>query len=239
MARKDHDALEISSVSKHFGSFTAVKKVSLTVPSGQIYSLIGPNGAGKSTLIKMITGLLKPDAGSIKIFGSDIVLQPLAAKQQIGYISDDPSPYEYLTGREFLFLTARLRKMDTTVTSGRLKELIPVFSLEDIIDRHVSEYSRGSKQKVAFLAAVLTHPPLLVIDEPIVGLDPTSITIFGKELRAYVKEGGTVFMATHILSFAQDYATHAGVLYQGQLKQQKTVSAKTNLQSLYELAVKE
>lgn len=232
-----HDALTISHVSKSFGSSKAVTGIDLTVEAGELYACIGPNGAGKTTLLKMIVGLLCPDRGTIKVFGNDVVSEPLAARRMISYIPDDPTPYDYLTGEEFVMLTANLRGVsarDAAHTCSRMGEM---FRMSDIMRSPISQYSRGSRQKTAYIAAMVGNPRILIIDEPIVGLDPTSIEAFGADLSAYVKNGGTVFLATHILSFAAEHATRVGVINKGKLCTEQRVSAKTNLERVYQLAV--
>lgn len=229
-------ALEVKGVTKSYGDLKAVNKVDLSIPPGTFFALIGPNGAGKSTLIKMIVGLLLQDTGVINVFGNDTVTGGLQTKSMISYISDDPAPYDYLTGEEFVLLTARLRGVSVHKAMETQKEYVEAFRLESIIHQRVSEYSRGSKQKVAFIAAMIHNPKLLIIDEPVVGLDPTSIEVFGKELKKYVKKGGTVLMATHILSFASEYADAVAVLHNGVIRGEQHITSKTNLNTVYELA---
>lgn len=231
-------ALEVNGVIKSYGSLKAVNNVNLTIPQGTFLSLIGPNGAGKSTLLKMIVGLLRQDKGSIRVFGKDTLSEGIQTKGYISYISDEPTPYEYLTGEEFIALTARLRAVADTKVREYQKYYVEAFGLHDIIRQRISEYSRGSKQKVAFIAAMVHTPQLLIIDEPVVGLDPTSIETFGKELQTYVKKGGTVLLATHILSFAADYAQTVAVLHKGSIQKEQHITSKTDLNSIYELATR-
>src|SRR3990167_10089122 len=169
--------LQIKNLSKEFGSLRAVSNLSLEVKPKEIYGFIGPNGAGKTTTIKTIVGLLKPTHGTIKVDGADNQTQPQKVKSVIGYIPDEPMIYEKLTGREFLHFVGELFGVDQRTRKKKLEELIEIFPLKDIIDGYVGNYSRGNKQKVAILAALLHDPKLLIIDEPIVGLDPQSAKI--------------------------------------------------------------
>lgn len=234
----DKPAIKVEDLSKSFAEVKAVSHVSFSVAKKEIYALIGPNGSGKTTLIKMIIGLLLPDSGESALFGYNIQESQVEAKKIFGYISDNPDAYLYLTGREFLTLTGSLRTIEKETLCQRIKELIKLFPLEDVIDKPMAQYSRGNRQKVAFLAALLPKPKLLIIDEPVVGLDPTSIEIVGKALREFAAEGGTVFFATHTLSFAQNYATKVGVMYEGKLIDEKKISSNVSLEQLYQLSTK-
>lgn len=211
---------------------TAVDNVNLSVNEGELYALIGPNGSGKTTLIKMLVGLLIPTAGSAAIAGYDVASRPLLAKREIGYVPDDPSAYDYLTGLEFLMLTGRLRGMGEGEVKKRIEALMPLFPIADVVPTPIAQYSRGNKQKVAVLAALMTKPKILLIDEPIVGLDPSSIDILGETLVKYVRGGNTAFFVTHILSFAQKYARRVGVMKDGAITKETMVSREVSLETL-------
>jgi ABC-2 type transport system ATP-binding protein len=227
------DAITTKHLTKRFGpstgGFTAVKDVTFSVGEGEIYALVGPNGAGKTTLLKLLVGLLSPTSGTASIHTYDVIHTPVAAKRQFGYVSDDPTAYEYLTGREFLTLTGRLRGLPEVKLRARIKELIPVFPIADIIDQPMTQYSRGNKQKIAVLASLLSHPKILIVDEPIVGMDATSIDIMGKLLRDYAKKGNSVLLVTHILDFAETYATRAGIMKEGKIAHEMQITASTSL----------
>lgn len=216
-------------LTKQFGSFTAVNDVDLTLNAGDRYALIGENGAGKTTLMKLVVGLLLPSTGSAVIAGHDNIQQPIAAKRQLGYMSDDPSAYDYLTGQEFLILTGKLRGLMEEKLTQRIVELATLFPIQHLLNQPMSYYSRGNKQKLAFLAALLTKPKLLVIDEPIVGLDSMSIEIMGKALQQHSKDGGAVLFVTHILDFAERYANRAGFMQQGKITREILVTHSTKL----------
>ena len=226
-------AIKVENLSKNFGRLTAVSSVNLKIRVGEIYALIGPNGAGKTTLIKMIVGLLSPDSGYVSIFDHNIIKQPEEAKKLFGYISDNPTAYDFLTGKEFLFLTGSLRMMKKETINKRINELVNLFPLKNIINQPMSEYSRGNKQKLAFLAALLAQPKIIIIDEPIVGLDPDSIKIFINTLKEFAKNGGTVFFATHILSFAQACASRCGIMREGKIVAEKDIKKDTKLEAIY------
>lgn len=231
-------AIQVEDLSKSFAEVKAVSHVSFSVAKKEIYALIGPNGSGKTTLIKMIVGLLLPDSGRSSLFDYNIQESQVEAKKMFGYISDNPEAYSYLTGREFLTLTGGLHKIEKKALYQRIKELIKLFPLKDVIGKPMAQYSRGNRQKVAFLAALLPKPKLLIIDEPVVGLDPSSIEIVGKTLQEFVAEGGTVFSATHTLSFAQNYATKVGMMHGGKIIDEKKISSNVSLERLYQLSTK-
>jgi ABC-2 type transport system ATP-binding protein len=229
--------IETEGLSRDFGKVRAVDNVNLTVKQGEIYALIGPNGAGKTTLIKMLTGLLHPTSGKAIIYGHDITRDPIEAKKCFGYVSDDPIVYDYLTGYEFLNMTGSLRGMKDKEIKHRLEEIIGIFPLKEILPQRMGSYSRGNRQKTAFLASLLSKPDLLIIDEPIAGLDPTSITAFGKTLEDFAGQGGSVFLATHILSFGQTFATKVGAMNKGRIHKEIAVS-EHSLEELYKETAK-
>lgn len=211
--------LEISQLQKTFGKgAAAVNDVSLSVKKGSIYSLIGPNGSGKTTIIKMVAGLLQPTSGSIAIDGVDVVEQPTEAKAKIGYIPDNPTVWGKMTGREFLHFTGALYGMEETERSARIKDLLPVFSLEEVGDMYFEYYSRGNRQKFTILAALLHEPELLLIDEPIIGLDPESVETLEELLTDFRDKGGAVLITTHMLGVADHVTDAAGVISAGSLK---------------------
>jgi len=227
-------AIKTTDLSKHFDHIKAVRSVNLEIHTSQIYALIGPNGSGKTTLIKLLVGLLTPTHGSASISGYDIVKEGEKAKECFGYISDDPTPYDYLSGIEFLTLTGNLRRLTPSIIRERISELLSLFPIKDIVYQNMGLYSRGNRQKLAFLASLLAKPRLLIIDEPIVGLDPTSIDIFGKTLKKFARNGGTVFFATHILSFAKMYAERVGIMHSGRIVREEDISRNIPLEKWYE-----
>lgn len=209
--------LEVKNLSKKFGNFSALDSISLKLKKGEIFSLIGPNGSGKTTMIKLIVGLLKASSGQIIVKGQNVEEEAIKTKSLIGYVPDEPQVWDRLTGEEFLNLTGVLYGLSENERKEKIERLLKIYGLEGIEKGYFQNYSRGNKQKITFLAALLHEPELLLIDEPIVGLDPKSISITKNELKKYVETKGTVFMATHVLSIAEEIATLVGVLDKGKL----------------------
>ena len=234
-------ALELENVYKSYEQVLAVKELSLLVETGEVYALIGPNGAGKTTTVKMITGLLEVDKGMIKIFGHEIRNDSVEAKRFLGYIPDNPYVYPYLTGREFLQFTGDLYEINRDETNKRIKELLKLYDLGEVIDGLFSEYSRGNQQKTVILANLLHEPKLLVIDEPIVGLDVQSQLITKKLFKKFTENGGAILLCTHTLTFAEEVAHRIGVIDKGKLMAEGTLSdlrkmkkhLKASLEELY------
>jgi ABC-2 type transport system ATP-binding protein len=216
--------LFIKDLSKQFGALKAVDDISLEVKDGEIFCIIGPNGAGKTTIIKTTVGLLAPDKGTITVGGKDVVLFPQATKSIIGYIPDDPSVWPGMTGEEFLHFVGTLFGVPEQERMDRVKKLLSIFELEGIEKNYFETYSRGNKQKFSILAALLHKPKLLLVDEPIVGLDPLSVRrvkdIFARLAK---EEGVSIFIATHTLSFAQEIADQVGVMDHGRMIARGTV----------------
>lgn len=232
--------ISVKNLTKRFGNIIAVNDLSLTVQRGEVYGFIGPNGSGKTTTIKMMTGLYRPTRGTIVAGGYDMAKEPEKAKATFGYIPDEPFVYERMSGREFLYLVGALYKLSKQETGERIQELLKLFPIEGIVDEYAENYSRGNKQKLTICAALLPKPALLIIDEPIVGLDPESTRVVKGLLRDFVQTGGTVFMATHTLSFAQEACTKVGILKEGKLLVEGSIeelrqTAHSESQSLEEL----
>ncbi len=218
-------------LTKTFGKFTAVEDINLDIKAGDIYALIGPNGAGKTTLVKMLTGLLEPSSGTASIAGFNIRTHPVHAKTAFGYVPDDPPGYEFLSGMEFLIFTGRLRGMKDSSLTHRIGELKHIFPVADSLYKPMGEYSRGVKQKIAILAALLSRPRVLIVDEPIVGLDPPAINTFSDILRHFAAGGGSVLFVTHILEFAR-VATRVGVMKEGKIVREEKMTKTLHLESL-------
>jgi ABC-2 type transport system ATP-binding protein len=209
--------LTINNLTKKFGDKTVVDNVSLAVAPGEIFSLIGPNGSGKTTIIKIIAGLLQPTGGEVKVGAFDVAAEPVKAKAQIGYIPDEPEIWAYMTGAEFLQLTGALYCVDEPLRTAAAPKLLDIFKLQGIEHQYFAEYSRGNKQKFSILAALLHRPKLLLIDEPIVGLDPESAEIAKNEFKRFARDGGAVLLVTHTLAVAEAIAHRIGVLSRGRL----------------------
>ncbi len=228
------DTLVVESITKRFNELQAIDGISLSIPPGTIYALIGPNGSGKTTIANCIVGLLKPDSGKVLIRSIDIQKEPIKAKRLFSYVSDNPAIYPYLTGYEFLRLTAKLHGFTKEETDSRIKELENLFPIKDILTTTTDGYSRGNIEKTAFLAAILPKPTIIIIDEPIVGLDPDSVKILGDALIKFAKAGGSVLISTHTLNFAKTYAQKVGIVQKGKLVKEFSITSKTDIDEIYE-----
>jgi len=209
-------ALHIRALRKSFAR-PAVDGLDLTIRRGEFYMLLGPNGAGKTTTLRMVSGLLKPDAGSIFIFGIDALAEPVAAKQVTGWLSDEPMIYDKLTPVEYLEFVAGLWNVETRVAEARARDLLRWLDLEDHADERCEHFSRGMRQKVALAGALLHEPSLIILDEPLTGLDAGSARLVKSVLADRVAKGATVIMTTHILEIAERMADRIGVISGGRL----------------------
>lgn len=209
--------IELINVTKKFGDKVAVKGLSLDVKSGEFFAFLGPNGAGKTTTIKMITGLLKPDGGTVKICGIDISQKPGEAKMKTGYVPDSPYIYEKLTAREYLEFTGGLYRMPQEKIEKKIEWLFDLFGMNGWADSRCEEYSHGMRQKVIFCSAFLHEPEVLVVDEPMVGLDPQSARLVKDLLKMLSSRGTTVFVSTHTLSVAEELCDRIGIVDKGEL----------------------
>lgn len=220
--------LKVQNLTKKFGSTIAVDDVSFVINKGEIFSLIGPNSSGKTTIVKNIVGLLQPTEGTIKVGDYDVVKNPEKAKQHIGYIPDEPSVWSYMTGAEFLYFTQALFGMNKGKKSKSLTPYLEPFNLQGLEKKYFEEYSRGNKQKFSIMAAMSHDPEVLLIDEPIVGLDPSGAEIAKKMFVDYAKAGGSVLLVTHTLSVAAQISDRIGFLKNGKLVEVGTLSELRN-----------
>lgn len=209
--------LIVHNLTKIFGSKKAVNNVSFTIKEGEIFSLIGPNSSGKTTIVKTIVGLLTPTDGSITVGGHDVVQHPEKAKAIVGYIPDEPSIWQHMTGEEFLYFTQALFGVSEKTRKSSLPKLLDKLKLQGLEKQYFEEYSRGNKQKFSITAAFSHNPKLLVIDEPIVGLDPTGAEIAKKMFVEFAKNGGSILLVTHTLPVAEEIAHRIGFLKNGEL----------------------
>ncbi|MCL4560011.1 MAG: ABC transporter ATP-binding protein [Chloroflexi bacterium] len=221
--------IEAQNLVKRFGEKTAVDQATFTVNSGEIYGFLGPNGAGKTTTIKMISGLLRPTSGSIRVAGFDVQAQALQAKASCGYVPDEPNLYPKLTGRELLQFVGDLFGLDRLQINRRTEELFRLFDLEEARDDLIDSYSHGMRQKTALAAALMHDPRVLVLDEPTVGLDPKSARLIKDILRQMADRGSAVFLSTHILEIAERMCDRIGIIYQGKLIAQGTMQQLRSL----------
>src|SRR5205823_11291598 len=209
-------ALEIRGLAKHFEQ-PAVDGLDLQVRTGEFYTLLGPNGAGKTTTLRMITGLLKPDRGSITVFGIDALADPVGAKQLTAWLSDEPMIYDKLTPMEYLQFVAGLWAVESNLAEARARELIGWLGLEDHAHDRCEALSRGMRQKVALAGALVHEPRLIILDEPFTGLDAGSARLVKSVLRERARTGCAVIMTTHILEVAERMADRIGVMVAGRL----------------------
>jgi len=209
--------IELRSLVKKFGPFTAVDNISLRIGKGQFFGFLGPNGAGKTTTIKMMTGLYEPTSGSCLIAGHDVREHPVRAKREFGYVPDQPYLYEKLTGREFLQFVGGLFRLPNQLIASRIEEIQDVFEVGAFIDKRAEEYSQGMRQRIVLSAALLHDPLVLIIDEPIVGLDPRSARLVKDTLKRKTKEGMTVFMSTHLLEIVEELCDRIAIIKDGRI----------------------
>jgi ABC-2 type transport system ATP-binding protein len=207
--------LKIEGVSKRFGTLTAVDNLSLDIPAGTVHAFLGPNGAGKTTTIRMCTGLLQPDTGRISVDGHDVITDGVLARRCLAYVPDEPYLYERLTGREFLDFISRVYGLDRELYARRFAEVSERFSLSGFLDHMSDGYSHGMRQRVVLAAAVLHAPKVLIVDEPLVGLDPKHIRIVLELLRETADKGGAVLMSTHTLGAVESMADRVTVMDHG------------------------
>lgn len=209
--------IQLHSLTKRYGNFTAVDAIDLEVPSGELFGFLGPNGAGKTTTLRMIAGILRPTGGHVRIGGIDVVERPNEAKARLGFIPDRPFIYEKLTGMEFLRFVAGLYGQQGAEVEHRGRELLGLFDLEDWRDELVESYSHGMRQKLIISSAFVHRPDVIVVDEPMVGLDPKAARTLKDLFREYVRRGHTIMMSTHTLEVAQAMCDRIGIIRRGRI----------------------
>ena len=216
--------IEISNLVKRYGSFPAVNDLSLKVNAGEIFSFLGVNGAGKTTTLKMLAGILKPTSGNIKICGYDIQKEAEKAKRITGFIPDHPYLYAGLTGREFMLFVSDLYETNNHSTKQRIEQLLDDYQLTAWQNELIENYSHGMKQRLATCAAILPNPKVLIIDEPMVGLDPHGAKLLKEHLCSYARNGMTVFLSTHSLNVAEEISDRIAIIHGGKLIAQGSLS---------------
>jgi ABC-2 type transport system ATP-binding protein len=209
--------IALRNLTKRFGKVVAVNRLNLSVSKGEIFGFIGPNGAGKTTTLRMMGGVLAPTEGSVIIDGINIAEEPEEAKKRIGFIPDRPFLYEKLTGMEFLRFTADLYGIEDGLFYKKSEEVLKKFSLDDWAEELIESYSHGMKQRLILSAAILHEPKVIIIDEPMVGLDPAGIRLVKTLFRGVAKNGTTIFMSTHSLGMAEDVCDRIGIIHKGSL----------------------
>ena len=209
--------IAIHQLTKRYGNTLAVDNLSLSIPAGQIFGFIGPNGAGKTTTIRIMGGIIEPTAGFVTICGINMKDNPEKAKSKIGFIPDRPYLYEKITAREFLRFTAELYGVDGHGFGGRAETKLKMFALMDRADDLIESFSHGMKQRLIMAAALLHDPEVIIVDEPMVGLDPVAIKMVKSLFRQLAAKGITIFMSTHTLQVAEDICDRIGIIHKGSL----------------------
>ena len=201
----------------------AVDDLTLHVEGGELFGFIGPNGAGKTTTIKLMTGILKPEEGSITMAGHDIAKDRIEAQRLIGFVPDGNDLYDRLTGMEYLNFMADIYQVDAARRKAHIEKYLDIFELGDAINNQVRSYSKGMKQKLVVIGALIHNRPIWILDEPLGGLDPRAAHLLKEEMIRHCNEGNTVFFSTHVLEVAEKLCTRIGVIDHGTLRAQGTL----------------
>jgi ABC-2 type transport system ATP-binding protein len=217
--------IQVAGLTKRYGAFTAVDGIDLKVPQGELFGFLGPNGAGKTTTLRMIAGILRPTAGTVHIAGIDVAADPVGAKSRLGFIPDRPFIYEKLTGSEFLRFVAGLYGQAGAIVERRGEELMALFDLDSWRDTLVESYSHGMRQKLIIASAFIHRPDVIVVDEPMVGLDPKAARILKDLFREYTRRGHTIMMSTHTLEVASALCDRVAIMQHGRIRAEGTVAA--------------
>ena len=225
-------ALRASRLTKRFGDQTAVDAIDLEVPRGSFYGFVGPNGAGKTTTLSMVTGLLRPDAGTAEVVGVDVWERPLEAKRSMGVMADGVMLFGKLTGEQLVTYSGLLRGMDRKTVAERTADLLRVLRLEEAAGRTVADYSAGMTKKIAMASALVHAPELLVLDEPFEAVDPVSARTIRGLLDSYVASGGTVILSSHVMDLVQRMCSHVGIIAEGRLMDSGTLEEVRGEQDL-------
>src|SRR5579863_1908583 len=216
-------AIETESLTRRFGELVAVKEINLRVDAGQFFGFLGPNGAGKSTTIKMLTGLLEPTSGRMRIMGVDLAQDPIEVKRQIGVLPEGLALFDRLTGAEYLNFVGRMYGLDRATAGERTAELLEFMSLADRPRTLVTDYSHGMKKKLAMAAAVIHGPKILFLDEPFEGVDPIAAGTLKAMLQRMIARGATVFLTSHVLEIVERLCSHVAIIHRGELVAQGSV----------------
>lgn len=216
--------LQIRQLTKQYGDKTAVDGLSLSIRPGEIFGFIGPNGAGKTTTLKCCCGILKPDGGEVLVDGISMQRDPLAAKQKLAYLPDNPDLYNYMTGIQYLDFIADIFGVPEEARAQRVQQYGERFALTGALGQPIGEYSHGMKQKLAIIAALLHEPKLILMDEPFVGLDPLASHQLKQTMRAFCDAGGAILFSTHVLEVAEKLCDQVAIIRSGRLIRSGTVA---------------
>jgi len=209
--------ISIQGVTKTYGKKTAVDNLSLEIAGGEFFAVLGPNGAGKTTTIKLLAGLLRPNSGKLLVGGIDVQADPIAAKKLSAYVPDQPFLYDKLSGIEFMNFIADLYGVDGEGRDKEIDRLVELFGMKDFIRELTEAYSHGMKQRLVLAATLLHKPKVILVDEPLVGLDPHTARLVKQVFREQARAGTSIFMSTHVLSVAEDFADRIGIMIQGKI----------------------
>ena len=209
--------LETIHLSHYYGDFAAVVDLNLVIESGELFGFLGPNGAGKSTTMRMLAGLLRPTSGTARLAGKDLCKEPLTARRMVGFMPDELALYEKLTGSEFLRFIGGLYGLSDRQVADRSQSLLVMLGMDDKKDQVIQGYSHGMRQKIGLICALLHEPQILLMDEPLSGLDPRSARLVKDVLKSFCRNGGTVMLSTHTLEIAERMCDRVGIIDHGQL----------------------
>jgi ABC-2 type transport system ATP-binding protein len=226
--------LDVRGLVKRFGDTIAVAGIDLSVEAGSFYGIVGPNGAGKTTTLSMVTGLLRPDAGTVRVHGVDVWSDPVAAKRNMGVLPDLLRLFDRLTGAQLLFYSGTLRGLSDETVRARTADLAGAFGFEDALNRLVTDYSAGMSKKIALAAAMIHSPRILILDEPFESVDPVSAANVTEILRTYVDSGGTVVVSSHSMDLIQRICDHVAVVVNGAILDSGTMASVRGTKTLEE-----
>jgi len=221
--------LTLKNLTKTFNSLIAVNNINLSIPKGELFGFLGPNGAGKTTTIKMIVGLLSPTSGNIYLNDIDVWKNPIKSKMKIGYIPDQPYLYDKLTGREYLYFSGGLYRLKKDTIKEKIDELTETLKIGNWIDKRTEEYSQGMRQRIVIASAFLHNPELVVIDEPMIGLDPQTAHTVKNFFVEQVKKGKTIFMSTHSLNIVEEICSSVGIINKGKIIFHDSIKSLENM----------
>ncbi len=212
--------IDLKNITKTYGKNgkTAVSDLTLHVAGGELFGFIGPNGAGKTTTIKLMTGILSPDAGTVTMAGHNLATERMEAQRLIGFVPDGNDLYDRLTGMEYLNFMADIYGVDAARRKAHIEKYLEIFSLEEAINNQIRSYSKGMKQKLTVIGALIHNPPVWILDEPLSGLDPRAAHLLKEEMIRHCQAGNTVFFSTHVLEVAEKLCTRIGIIAEGSLK---------------------
>ncbi len=215
--KTDKVVIKVRNLKKYFETVKAVDGISFDVREGEVFGLLGPNGAGKTTTIKLLLGLLEPNDGEMEIFGLNPERQDVQIKERVGYVAEDPLIYKSLTPQDLFNFIASIRELDEDVIQARAKEYLESFEALEYYDQMIATLSHGNKQKLQIIAAILHDPQLLILDEPLAGLDAKSVRVMREIIELHLENGGSVLFSTHIMEIAEDMCDRIGIINKGKM----------------------